>query len=119
MAVGCGGGVELHCSGAAPTLDNDVAPILHGCGSVECHAGVYQSAANARAFLVGQPTGECSDNRLRVAPGDPEHSYLMHKLTNANVCQGSPMPRRLDNKWTPLPAAELQTIYDWICTGAK
>lgn len=114
------GGITLHCTGAAPTLANDVEPILRGCGAAEfCHGLAYSSAANARRFLVGQPTAECADRRLRVAAGDPEHSYLVHKLTDRNLCMGTAMPRGIDGPWHPLPSEKLQTIYDWICAGAN
>jgi hypothetical protein len=119
-AGGPDAGTNLHCSGATPTLDRDVQPILRGCGGAElCHGFSYQSSERSRAFLVGQPTGECGDHRLRVAAGDPEHSYLVHKLTDTNVCSGSGMPKSLDGGWHPLPSDKLQTIYDWICSGAN
>jgi hypothetical protein len=116
-----GGGINLHCSGAAPTLANDVQPIVgSGCGASEfCHGISYSSAAQTRNFLVGQQTSQCTDHRLRVAPGDPAHSYLVHKLTDSDLCQGAPMPKGIDGPWQPLDADKLQTIYDWICSGAK
>jgi hypothetical protein len=61
------------------------------------------------------------DGRLRAAPGDPEHSYVIDKLTSHNLCSGSGMPKGFgfNGKWKPLPAAEIQKVYDWICAGAK
>lgn len=113
-------GSDLRCTGAAPRLANDVQPILRSCGRGElCHGFAYQSAMQSRAFLVGQPTAECGDHRLRVAAGDPSHSYLVHKLTNRDLCQGAPMPKSFDGGWHPLAADKLQTIYDWICAGAN
>jgi hypothetical protein len=49
-----------------------------------------------------------------IGPGDPEHSYVINKVTDKNVCLGVRMP----NGKTPLTAAEIQVIYDWICEGA-
>jgi hypothetical protein len=63
---------------------------------------------------VNQISEECSDLRLDVKPGDPEHSYVIDKLTGRNICSGVPMPRGEPM----LPAAQIQTLYDWICEGA-
>ena len=53
-------------------------------------------------------------------PGDPEHSYVIQKITDANVCSGSPMPKPLTgSNWVKLPDPLIQTIYDWVCDGAK
>ena len=50
-----------------------------------------------------------------MQPGDPEGSYVIHKLTGKNLCApNTTMPL---NK-PKLPAAEVQTVYDWICEGA-
>ena len=39
---------------------------------------------------------------------------MINKITDTNLCGGVPMP----NMGTPLSSADIQTIYDWICTGA-
>jgi hypothetical protein len=125
-ATGAGGSGDLGpfaCSGAAVGYAADVAPIFNGCsGGDTCHAlatGFHSPEASYK-YLVGQPSFGCSDGRLLVAPGDPTHSYLVNKLTNHELCMGEPMPRPLGaSPWKPRSTAQIQAIYDWICTGAK
>jgi hypothetical protein len=126
-AGGSGGAPELGpfaCSGVAVGFAADVAPVFNGCsGGDVCHALAegFQTPAKSYAYLVGKMTNECMDGRLRAAPGDPEHSYVIDKLASHNLCSGSGMPRTFgfNGKWKPLPAADIQKVYDWICTGAK
>ena len=64
--------------------------------------------------LVGVPAFECTDEpRLRVSPGKPEESYLVHKTNGVRLCAGSQMP--------PGQLLDLDVrrrISDWICIGA-
>jgi hypothetical protein len=64
--------------------------------------------------FVDRPSEECG-NRMMVNPGDPEGSYVIHKLTGKNLC--SPFSTMPLDKPT-LSAADVQTVYDWICEGA-
>jgi hypothetical protein len=108
------------CSGNTVGYAKDVEPILHCGGAEMCHQLTLGKPGGAYPFLVNQPTMECADGRMRVKPGDPEHSYLIHKLTNQNLCgSGNPMPKTLGGGWNPLSQEEVQTVYDWICQGAK
>jgi hypothetical protein len=58
----------------------------------------------------------------RVAPGDPEHSYVMHKIDGTLECGlvscdegcGLAMPPTLK----PLSADEKDTVRRWIAHGA-
>ncbi|MEP7124583.1 MAG: hypothetical protein ABJE95_26885 [Byssovorax sp.] len=126
-AGGSGGSPPLGpfvCSGVVVKFAADVAPVFNGCsGGDACHAlaAGFQTPAKSYAYLVGQMTNECMDGRLRATPGDPEHSYVIDKLTGHNLCSGSGMPKGfgVNGKWKPRPAAEIQKVYDWICTGAK
>ena len=57
---------------------------------------------------------------VRVEPGDPENSYLWHKIagTHEMVCMagcGTQMPKNA----MPLDEATQQKIYDWIAGGAN
>jgi hypothetical protein len=103
------------CSGKMPSLTNDVIPITsENCATTSaCHSAM-QSSSGFYGMLVNQISEECSDLRLDVKPGDPEHSYVIDKLTGRNICSGVPMPRGEPM----LPAAQIQTLYDWICEGA-
>jgi hypothetical protein len=51
---------------------------------------------------------------LRVAGGDPERSFLLIKLLNPSLPQGSKMPLGKP----PLAGAEIGLIRDWISQGA-
>jgi hypothetical protein len=51
----------------------------------------------------------------RVAPGDPNHSFLMHKVTGEmEFGEGDRMPQGAD----PLSAQEIDLIWRWIDQGA-
>ena len=108
------------CSGATVHYSTDVAPIFAAhCGGVEgCHIPMH-TAAGAYNLVVSQPATECTDPRLQVMPGDPEHSYLINKVTDTNLCGDfPPMPKALST-WIELPPNIIQPVYDWICEGAK
>ncbi len=85
------------------------------CGTMAaCHLAMV-SGPGVYDQLVNRVAEECDDLRMMIKPGDPEHSYVIHKLTDHNLCSpATTMP--LDSP--QLPAAVIQTIYDWICEGA-
>jgi hypothetical protein len=58
---------------------------------------------------VGVAANEC-DNRLRVAAGAPENSYLINKLTGQGLCSGERMPRGRP----ALSTAQIDTVSAWI-----
>ncbi len=118
----CPGGQTCTTAGTcqAPSVDfaANVYPIFAaaGCGSSNCHGGGdpargldLSSAAAALADLVSVPANECGE-RLRVAPGAPESSYLINKLTGVDMCEGERMPRG----GAALSAPQLDTIRAWI-----
>ncbi|MCG8423884.1 MAG: hypothetical protein MJE77_38810 [Proteobacteria bacterium] len=76
-----------------------------------CHNGQFEpnlsSPALSYAYLVNRPAIERPD-RLRVAPGDPDSSFLVDKLRNRNV--GTIMPLGAE----PLSEEEIRLIEDWI-----
>ena len=51
---------------------------------------------------------------LRVAPGAPDDSYLVHKI-EGTAAQGQQMP---PNGAAPLSQAEIGAIRQWITDGA-
>jgi hypothetical protein len=105
-------------SGGA-SFSADVQPILTAsCASAACHTG-FMPAEGLRldegvayGELVGVISSQCAGRAL-VAPGAPESSYLVDKLRGINLCSGTRMP-----KSGPLPAAQIQTMVDWIAQGA-
>lgn len=124
---GAGGSLGgFACSGASPAFSTVVMPLLQGCSGAEgCHQLSIGNPNVSYGYLVDQPTMECADGRKRVAPGDPAHSYIIDKLTNHDVCSGQPMPLigpplpSAPKTWNPLSSDDIQTVYDWICQGAK
>jgi hypothetical protein len=117
----CAGGACTAC-GSIVSFSGDVVTIFtQRCSDGMCHSGRrpaagmdLSSAAAAHASLVGVP-GDCSDGRLRVAPGDPDRSYLIDKLRGRNLCRGVQMP----NRGEALPESQILLIEDWICGGAR
>lgn len=117
VTTGAGGSGAGHfaCSGASPSLENDVVPItaVH-CGAADgCHKPL-KTAAGTYQYLVSRLADQCTELRMLVEPGHPEKSYLVDKITATNMCSGAPMPKDGD----PLPDADIQVIVDWICQGA-
>ena len=76
--------------------------------------GLKLDAANSYAMLVGVDSIEQPDI-LRVAPFDPDNSYIIMKLEGAAGISGSPMPLNPP----PLDPAYIQVIRQWIENGAN
>jgi hypothetical protein len=99
----------------------DIQPILsQRCAGSQCHDddnpadGLRLTAGAAYAGLVDRATVQCPD-RVYVAPGAPEESYLIFKLRGAGPCYyGDRMPRGT----TPLTPAQIDLIAAWIAAGA-
>ncbi len=72
----------------------------------------YDALVNAP--VAGLACATTSAARVRVAPGDPDHSLLMQKLESPSPC-GDPMPSRTDL----LPAEMRDVIRAWIEDGAQ
>lgn len=88
------------------------------CATAGCHAGagapqgLRLDAANSYGLLVNVPSSEVP-SVLRVAPGDPDGSYLIRKLEGtAAVGERMPLGRQ------PLAQATIDVIRQWIADGA-
>jgi len=86
-----------------------------------CHRGVipninlnFSPGVDIYALLVNVPSRQRPDLML-VAPGDPERSYLIHKLEGRAGIVGLQMPR---NGPPYLTAGQIQVIKRWIEVGA-
>ena len=83
-----------------------------------CHGGrepagkMDLTSGHAFGNLVNMKA-ERRPDRLRVAPGDPEASYLMQRLTPGGDTPLMPFGG------PQLPAADLDRIRTWIRAGAK
>lgn len=76
--------------------------------------GLDLSSDAAYNLLVGVPSVE-RPGMLRVAPGDPENSYLMHKIEGRPGIVGLRMPRSGPPYLTD---GQIQIIRRWIEIGA-
>jgi methionine-rich copper-binding protein CopC len=94
--------------------DNVFTPICAKChigaGAPE---GLQLDAEHSYNLLVGVPSEE-QPNLLRVKPGDPDDSYMVHKIEGLPGIDGGQMP--LGEK--QLPQASMDAIRQWITNGA-
>jgi hypothetical protein len=73
------------------------------------------TGATAYALLVNAPsTGK--PGAIRVIPGDPDNSYLIHKIEGAPGIVGERMPRTNGPFLTP---GQILIIRTWIRQGAQ
>jgi hypothetical protein len=108
------------CASPARSFAADVFPIFMAAGCPECHDPdtpsadlVLASASTAYENLV-DVAADCAPTRMYVAPGSPETSYLINKLTGAAPICGQRMPRNR----TPLTNAQIDIVRVWISGGA-
>lgn len=86
----------------------------------QCHTGGaapeglrLDSEQSSFDSLVNQPSGQ-QPSLQRVAPGDPEASYLLRKLEGADGIDGGQMPLGM----SPLSDTRIAQVRDWIENGA-
>jgi Bacterial Ig-like domain len=130
LCVSCGGGGSSYGGGGAAggggggtvTVEANFASIQSNVFTpicTECHAGAQAplglrlDSANSYGLLVGVQSSE-QPGLARVAPGDPDGSYLIRKV-EGTAAVGGRMP--LDR--TALPAATIAAIRQWITDGAQ
>jgi len=114
---GGGGG-----GGGTPTLAANVQPIFNtNCAVSGCHAGTSPqqgqnlSAGVSFSNIVGVASNESA--LLRVKAGDPDSSYLVHKIQGTQGTfggSGGQMPLGR----SPLSQDNIDIIRDWIAAGA-
>lgn len=88
----------------------------------ECHTPPLSTSVNGRLSLrsdtsFGSLVGVASSGKpgaIRVVPGDPENSYLIHKLEGRPGIEGVRMP----SGGPYLTAGQIQVIKRWIALGA-
>lgn len=86
--------------------------VCHSGGSAP-HGLRLDSEDNSYAFLVDRPA-EGVPELMRVNPGQPEQSYIVHKLEGAMSIVGSRMP--LGGPF--LSQEQIDQVRDWIANGA-
>jgi hypothetical protein len=118
--IGAGGGSSSGGGTGEVTADfesiqeNVFTPICSKChigGSAP--EGLQLDAAHSYNLLVGVPSNE-QPNLDRVKAGDPDDSYLVHKIEGLAGISGGQMPLGE----TPLPEATINAIRQWIANGA-
>ena len=123
LALGCADkGVETgDTSSRLPSLEADLQPIFNRNCVGACHysdapsGGMDLSAGVAHSQLVDVASTAVPE-LSRVAPGEPDASYLVHKLEGTYTSvggTGTRMPPEL-----VLAPTELQLFRDWIAAGA-
>lgn len=123
---GQGGGGEAPLCGEdlpAVSFAKDVQPIFtQSCAKTNCHRGssadedLELTAEVSHSQIVGVETSQCSGDRIRIVPGDPDASYLFDKIRGVDLCGDSDrMPAGNTANLTDAQTAILQA---WICNGA-
>lgn len=108
---------EAASSVCTPTFADVDAILQPTCAT--CHVAVSSgsfSFASGRSDLVGVPSTQSS--LPYVAPGDPEGSYLWHKLNGTQASVGG-SGQSMPLGGSSLPADQLDTIEAWILAGAR
>lgn len=114
---------EFQVAGIEPTLasiqDNVFTPICSGChtgqgGTLPSSMDLTSVTASFMA-LVNVPSEE--DAALdRVTPGDPDNSYLVHKIEGTAA---APNDTRMPLGGAPLDQSTIDAIRQWITNGAS
>ena len=91
------------CTSCHTTAGGRVPPAGMDLGSANAHAQLVNVASNAKPGAV------------RVIPGDPENSYLIHKLEGRTTIVGQRMPRGTGPFLTD---GQIRVIKRWIELGA-
>jgi len=129
ICAACGGSTATDDAGANDTtLEATLSSIQENiftpsCASSGCHSNTSASAglslAEGESFdaLVGVASTEAATLN-RVTAGDPDASYLIHKLEGTQVGVGG-SGSRMPASGSFLSDEEVQVIRDWITAGAE
>ena len=111
LVPGAAGGIlSANFSSIQEQVFTPVCTVCHAGGAAP--AGLRLDAANSYGLLVGVASVEVS-SLMRVSPGRPDESYLIHKL-EGHAAVGARMP--LGGPY--LDAAAVGVIRQWILAGA-
>lgn len=103
-----------------PAFGKDILPLFQQ-NCVSCHitgeelGGLGLAPSLAYQQLVN--TDSLQSDLVRVKPGAPEESYLLHKLAGSHLDQGG-TGTRMPQGFPPLPDAQVELISRWIAAGA-
>lgn len=116
-------------TGSGTTLSHaaDIQPIWDAKCVDACHdptgewGFILDMSGDAYGVLVDQPASQLASMSY-VTPGDPDASYLWHKIANTQASVGGsglPMPKaRMGMAADTMTQAELDMIEEWIAGGA-
>jgi methionine-rich copper-binding protein CopC len=111
---GSGGGNGTITADFQSIQDNVFTPICSKCHiGASAPEGLQLDAGHSYNLLVGVPSVE-QPGLLRVSAGDPDSSYMVHKIEGAPGITGGQRPLGE----TPLPQATIDAIRQWITNGA-
>ncbi|MCW1382752.1 hypothetical protein OLX02_07935 [Novosphingobium sp. KCTC 2891] len=105
---------SLFAGQIAPLLESNCA-VCHLTGSEA--GGMALVADQAIGFLVDQPSQEVPGLK-RVAPGDPDNSYLVMKLEGTHTDHGG-IGAQMPFGGSPLSKEQIALVRQWIKEGAK
>lgn len=121
ILISCEHADPLDSGGVQPTLESIQENIFdRSCAVSGCHTGsnppmdLDLSNGEAESHLVGVDSREVPSLK-RVAPGDPDDSYLVRKIEGGPGIVGVRMPLGRP----PLPSEEITVIREWIANGAE
>lgn len=126
LAAACTAQAEVApTSIAAPALavsyQADIVPLIESqCAT--CHltgeeaGGISLVGDVAIGFLVGQPSLE-APTIMRVAPGDPDNSYVVMKLEGTHIHHGG-TGAQMPFGAPPLDPKQIAKVRQWIAAGA-
>jgi hypothetical protein len=119
MDTSGGGMTDLsHAADIQPIWDEHC---LEACHEPDGEWGFLLDMTDGYAALVNVPAPQFM-SLDHVEPGDPDASYLWHKINNTQASVGGsglPMPKaRAGMSATVLTADQLATIEEWIAGGA-
>jgi hypothetical protein len=110
-----------------PDFEMDVQPLFEA--SCLCHFMPSNGDEMTAPYLTlnaGTGIGELVDvdstqlpSMKRVAPGDVDNSYLVHKLRGTHIDVGGPSDSNRMPPLAPLAEADIMTIEAWITAGAN
>lgn len=115
LLVACAGDSEDIDAPPFSEIRDDI--LMPSCGLSNCHGGAEPfvlSEDTTAADLVNVPSIDAPGEILVVA-GDPDASYLVHKIEGRTSIVGEPMPPPFGG----LQPDQIQTIRDWIAAGAE
>lgn len=118
LAVGAGCGEGEAPAPIPPHLSSiETAIFAHNCTFSSCHGAAPEKGmslvAPTYATLIGVASTEVP-TMMRIAPGDPDGSYLLQKISSPTPLDGVRMPPD-----QPLAPHKIEAIRLWIAAGAQ